>query len=92
MRRPWTARRSKQSILIEINPEYSLEGLLLKLKLQYIGRLMESADSEEKTSVWGKTESRRRKGRQRMKLLDSITNSMDMGLSKIWEILNNREV
>ena len=76
---------------MEINPEYSLEGLLLKLKLQYIGRLMESADSEEKTSVWGKTESRRR-GRQRMKLLDSITNSMDMGLSKIWEILNNREV
>ena len=91
MRRPWTERRSKQSILMEINPEYSLEGLLLKLKLQYIGRLMESADSEEKTSVWGKTESRRR-GRQRMKLLDSITNSMDMGLSKIWEILNNREV
>ena len=92
MRRPWTERRSKQSILMEINPEYSLEGLLLKLKLQYIGRLMGSADSEEKTSVWGKTESRRRKGRQRMKLLDSITNSMDMGLSKIWEILNNREV
>ena len=77
---------------MKINPEYSLEGLLLKLKLQYIDHLKGSADSDEKTSVLGKIESRRRRGRQRMKLLDSITNSMDMGLSKIWEILNDREV
>ena len=82
MRVPWTARRSNQSILKEINPEYSLEELLLKLKLQYFGHLMQRADSLEKTLMLGKIEGKRRKGQQRMRWLDSITDSMDMNLSK----------
>ena len=80
MRVPWTAKRYNQSILEEISPEYSLEGLMLKLKLQYFGHLMQRADSLEKTLMMGKIEGRRRKGRQRMRWLDGITNSMDMGL------------